>query len=140
MVSSSGSHPENVGSTPARNEIYFPFFGSEERVFAVKPKPTRHSDITTKVWYYHDSNECFSYTTKFIVKDFCVVVITLNAGNFNNYQHGWKRDNLSVRCRDSFVAKNLDQAINEYDTRLREYVDDNYGWDPCDWELSYSVA
>lgn len=44
MVSSSGSHPENVGSIPARNEIYFPFFGSEERVFAVKPKPTRHSD------------------------------------------------------------------------------------------------
>jgi hypothetical protein len=97
-------------------------------------------NITTKVWYYHDSGECFSYTTKFIVKDFCVVVITLNGGNFNNYQHGWKRDNLSVRCRDSFVAKNLDQAINEYDTRLREYVDDNYGWGPCDWELSYSVA
>lgn len=97
-------------------------------------------NITTKVWYYHDSGECFNYITKFIVKDFCVVVITLNGGNFNNYQHGWKRDNLSVRCRDSFVAKNLDQAINEYDTRLREYVDDNYGWDPCDWELSYSVA
>ena len=97
-------------------------------------------NITTKVWHYHDSDECFSYTTKFIVKDFCVVVITLNSGNFNNYQHGWMRDNLSVRCRYSFVAKNLDQAINEYDTRLREYVDDNYGWDPCDWELSYSVA
>lgn len=97
-------------------------------------------NITTKVWYYHDSSECFSYTTKFIVKDFCVVVITLNGGNFNNYQHGWMRDNLSIRMRDSFVAKNLDQAINEYDTRLREYVDNNYGWDPCDWELNYSVA
>ena len=97
-------------------------------------------NITTKVWYYHDSSECFSYTTKFIVKDFCVVVITLNGGNFNNYQHNWMRDNLSVRMRESFVAKNLDQAINEYDTRLREYVDNNYGWDPSDWELNYSIS
>lgn len=97
-------------------------------------------NVTTKVWYYHDSSECFSYTTKFIVKDFCVVVITLNGGNFNNYNHGWMRDNLSVRMRDSFVAKNLDAAINEYDKRLCEYVEDNYGWDHCDWELNYSVA
>lgn len=97
-------------------------------------------NITTKVWYYHDSSECFTYTTKFIVKDFCVVVVTLNGGNFNNYQRNWLRDNLSIRMRDSFVAKNLDLAINEYETRLREYVDTNYGWDPCDWELNFSIA
>ena len=42
--------------------------------------------------------------------------------------------------RDSFVSKNLDQAINEYETRLREYVDNNYGWDPCDWELNFSIS
>ena len=97
-------------------------------------------NITTKVWHYHNSGKCFTYTTKFIVKDFCVVVITLNSGNFNNYQHGWTRDVLNVRCEDSFVAKNLDQAINEYDTRLREYINNNYDWEPCDWELNYSIA
>ena len=97
-------------------------------------------DLNTKVWYYHDSGECFNYTTKFIVKDYCVVVITLSGNNFNNYQRHWRKDNLSVRMRDSFVARTLDEAIIEYDKRIKDYICDNYGWDDTSWELNYSVA
>lgn len=101
-----------------------------------------------KVWYYRSNDESWEIRTKFVVTDFCTVVLTLSCDSrdFDNYRpsvncpRNWRRSTYNISFSNSFVVKTLDEAITKLNKQIEDYIYNNYDWDSSDFELVYQLC